>query len=66
MIIRYALELTPRQQTIFILRDVHHLTVEEIVQIVPMKKSGIKANLYHARRKLKGKMDQILTQGRQP
>lgn len=44
--------LTPKQQTVFILRDVEGLDSVEVEQILKMSAGTIKSNLYYARSKV--------------
>ncbi|NJM25170.1 MAG: RNA polymerase sigma factor [Bacteroidia bacterium] len=45
-------QLTPKQQAVFILRDVEGLSVEEVMAILSMNAGNIKSNLYHARKQM--------------
>lgn len=47
-----AEELTPKQRAVFVLRDLHGLSVAEVREILAMTEGNIKSNLYHARIKL--------------
>jgi len=42
--------LSPKQKTVFVLADIEQMSSDEIAEITKMSKSGIKANLYHARK----------------
>ncbi len=48
-----AKQLTPKQQTVFILRDLEELSVEEVCEITGMTSEKMKSNLYYARQKIK-------------
>lgn len=45
-------KLTPKQQAVFILRDIEGLPVEEVMAVLSMNAGGIKSNLYHARKQM--------------
>ena len=49
-------ELTPKQRTVFILRDVEALTVEEVCHLLSMSAGKVKSNLYYARVKMREKL----------
>lgn len=44
--------LSPKQKAVFILSEIEQLPVDEIAAITGIGKSGIKANLYYARKKI--------------
>lgn len=48
-----AKQLTPKQQTVFILRDLEGLSVEEVCHITEMSSGNMKSNLYYARQKIR-------------
>jgi RNA polymerase sigma-70 factor (ECF subfamily) len=50
---RLALELTPRQQSVFVLRDLEEMEVDEVTEILQITKDVVKSNLYYARIKIK-------------
>lgn len=54
-----AQTLTPKQQAVFILRDLQGLSTEEIEETLGMSKGRIKSNLYYARLAMQGKMKKI-------
>ncbi len=47
-----AAELTPKQKTVFILRDLEGLPVEEVCNILSMSAGRVKSNLYYARQQI--------------
>jgi RNA polymerase sigma-70 factor, ECF subfamily len=58
-------DLTPKQKTVFILRDIEDLTTEEICEILSMSSGTVKSNLYYARKKM-GEMLSIFYQTKNP
>lgn len=54
-----AQTLTPKQQAVFILRDLHGLTTEEIEETLNMSSGKIKSNLYYARIAMQEKLKHI-------
>ena len=48
-----AKQLTPKQQTVFVLRDLEGLSVEEVCKILDMSAEKMKGNLYYARQKIR-------------
>ena len=59
MIKAAAEKLTPKQQAVFILRDLEGLDVEEVVTILSMTAANVKSNLFHARRHIGEKLKMI-------
>ena len=53
VIVVLAKQLTPKQQSVFILRDLEGLPVEEVCEIIGMDQGQIKSNLYYARIKIR-------------
>ena len=45
-------QLSPKQKAVFILSEIEQLPADEIAAITGIEKSGIKANLYYARKKI--------------
>jgi RNA polymerase sigma-70 factor (ECF subfamily) len=45
-------KLSPKQKTVFILSEIEEMSHDEISEITGMSKSGIKANLYSARKNI--------------
>jgi RNA polymerase sigma-70 factor (ECF subfamily) len=54
-----AQTLTPKQQSVFILRDLQGLSTEEIEETLGISKDLIKSNLYYARLAMKEKLKRI-------
>ena len=48
-----ARRLTPKQQAVFVLRDLEGLSVEEVCEILDMPSGKLKSNLYYARMKIR-------------
>jgi RNA polymerase sigma-70 factor, ECF subfamily len=57
---RLTERLSPKQKAVFVLSDLEELTSNEISRITGMSKSGIKANLYHARKSIHEMIDKYL------
>ena len=53
-----AKQLTPMQQTVFILRDLEGLPAEEVCEVSGMSASNMKSNLYYARVKIRESLTQ--------
>jgi len=53
VIVELAKQLTPKQQSTFVLRDLEGLSVEEVMEITGMDQGQIKSNLYYARIQLR-------------
>lgn len=51
-IIIAAERLTPKQKTVFVMRDLEGLSMDEISEILAMPKGNVKSNLYYARRRI--------------
>jgi RNA polymerase sigma-70 factor, ECF subfamily len=49
---RLTNRLSPKQKTVFILSEIEQLSNDEISEITGISKAGIKANLYHARKRI--------------
>ena len=45
-------KLTPKQQAVFILRDLEDLSMAEVAEILSMPAGNVKSNLYYARKKI--------------
>lgn len=59
LIMRFTEELSPKQKIVFTLRDVEELEVSEVILITGMTGVEIKQNLYHARKIIRSKINQI-------
>ncbi len=53
VIIQLSKQLTPKQQSVFVLRDLETLPAEEVSEITGMDLGQIKSNLYYARIKIR-------------
>jgi RNA polymerase sigma-70 factor, ECF subfamily len=53
-------KLSPKQKTIFILSEIEEMTSDEISEITGISKSGIKANLYNARKSISAMIEKYL------
>lgn len=53
-------KLSIRQKTVFVLSELEELSSEEIKNITGMSRTNIKANLYHARKKMEGLLEKYL------
>lgn len=49
-------ELPPKQQKVFILRDLQDLSVDEVARVLSMSVNSVKTNLCYARRSIREKM----------
>jgi RNA polymerase sigma-70 factor (ECF subfamily) len=59
MIERMADGLTPKQQIVFILKDIQGLDSDEIVEITGLDRGQIKSNLYYARKEIRNRLIKI-------
>jgi RNA polymerase sigma-70 factor (ECF subfamily) len=50
---KLAASLTPRQQSVFVLRDLEDLDVDEVTRILQLSGDVVKSNLYYARMKIR-------------
>jgi RNA polymerase sigma-70 factor (ECF subfamily) len=53
-------KLSPKQKTIFILSEIEEMTGDEISEATGISKTVIKANLYHARKRISGMIEKYL------
>ncbi len=51
-----AASLTLKQRTVFILRDLENLPVDEVCEILSMTAGNVKSNLYYARKEMSEKL----------
>lgn len=51
--------LKPRQRTVFILRDLEDLELQEIARILKISVAAVKSNLYYARQNIRHKCQQL-------
>ncbi len=54
----FARELPPKQRMVFVLRDLQDLSIDETARALRMTRASVKNNLIHARRFLRGKMEE--------
>jgi RNA polymerase sigma-70 factor (ECF subfamily) len=52
--------LSPKQKAVFILSDLEEMSSQEISEIMGLSKSGIKANLYYARKNISEMVEKYL------
>ena len=52
--------LSPKQKTVFVLSEIEQMSQDEISEITGMSKSGIKANLHHARKSISEMLEKYL------
>jgi RNA polymerase sigma-70 factor, ECF subfamily len=52
-----ARKLSKTQRLVFVLRDMHDLPVEEVCRITSLQPDQVKANLYHARKFMREKLE---------
>jgi RNA polymerase sigma-70 factor, ECF subfamily len=53
-------KLSPVQKTVFVLSEIEEMTADEIAAVTRLRKSVIKANLYHARKNISGMIEKYL------
>jgi RNA polymerase sigma-70 factor, ECF subfamily len=53
LILRLSEQLTPKQRSVFVLRDMEQLDVDEVCEILGMSAGNVKSNLYYARLSMK-------------
>ena len=54
-------KLSPKQKAIFVLSELEQMSNDEISEITGMSKTGIKANLHYARRRISEMMEKYLS-----
>jgi RNA polymerase sigma-70 factor (ECF subfamily) len=52
-----AEDLPPAQRTVFVLRDLQDLSIEETAEVLSMSPGAVKANLCYARRRIRERME---------
>jgi RNA polymerase sigma-70 factor (ECF subfamily) len=52
--------LSDKQKAVFVLAELEGMSHDEVSTIIGMSKSAIKANLYHARKSISGKIEKYL------
>ena len=56
-------ELPEKQRLVFILRDLQDLSIEETSGILTISKASVKSNLFHARKFLRERIEQLDKKG---
>lgn len=59
LVLRLTSELTPKQKTVFVLRDIEGLEVDEVALITGLSAAKIKSNLYLARRYIRERLTKM-------
>jgi RNA polymerase sigma-70 factor (ECF subfamily) len=59
MIEAFVRELPEKQRMVFILRDLQDLSIEETSKILRMSNASVKSNLFHARKFLRERIEQL-------
>jgi RNA polymerase sigma-70 factor (ECF subfamily) len=57
IILRLSEQLTPKQQAVFVLRDLEQLDGNEVCEILEMSAGNMKSNLYYARLHMKERLE---------
>jgi RNA polymerase sigma-70 factor (ECF subfamily) len=52
--------LSPKQKTVFVLSEIEQISNDEIAEITGMSKTGIKANLHYARKRISEMIEKYL------
>jgi RNA polymerase sigma-70 factor (ECF subfamily) len=58
---KLAGDLPPRQRIVFVLRDLHNLSIREVTEITGIPSGSVKTNLYHARQAIRGRLAKTRT-----
>lgn len=58
-IIQIANNLKTKQRMVFVLRDLHDLSIREVSEILSITTGSVKSNLYHARRNIRKKLEAL-------
>ena len=53
-------ELPEKQRMVFVMRDIQGLNTTEVVNILELKETAVKSNLYHARKFIREKLNNIM------
>jgi len=53
-------KLSRKQKAVFVLSDLEGMSNDEVSAIIGMSKSAVKANLYHARKSISGKIEKYI------
>ena len=51
--------LTPKQRSVFVLRDLEDLDMDDVAAALEMSRHAVKSNLYHARKNIREKLEKI-------
>ncbi len=54
-------DLPEKQQLVFILRDIQGMESSEVQEVLDLSETVVKSNLYHARKRIRRKLIQIIT-----
>ena len=63
IIYRLVARLPRRQRTVFTLRDLQDLSVEEVANVTGLSTGSVKSNLHHARRKIRQQLQPYYQRG---
>lgn len=61
LVYRLSNQLTKKQRTVFVLRDLEQLEVNEVCEILDMSAGNVKSNLYYARLYMKEALTKYYT-----
>jgi len=59
LIKNFSKELSAKQKTVFVLRDMEDLSIQEVVEITGMSESSVKTNLFFARQNIRKKIIEL-------
>ena len=59
IILQLAQQLTPKQQAVFVLRDLEQLEPDEVCKALDMSNGNMKSNLYYARLNIKAGLEKF-------
>jgi RNA polymerase sigma-70 factor (ECF subfamily) len=59
LILKLSEQLTPKQQAVFVLRDLEQLEGTEVCEILEMSAGNMKSNLYYARLHIKERLEKF-------
>jgi RNA polymerase sigma-70 factor (ECF subfamily) len=57
LVFKLSEQLTPKQRAVFVLRDLEHLEVNEVCDMLGMSAGNVKSNLYYARLSIKTEVE---------
>ena len=58
-VIRLSWQLGEKQRVIMVLRDIEDMEMQEIIEITGLSPDQVKANLYHARKTMRGLLEKL-------